>query len=389
MHRDPNSTSSESNSRTEAGEEAEDVCPKTDRVLSMDALRGFDMFWIIGGSEIARKLLESDDPQSWKHRVADQFEHVRWEGFRFYDLIFPLFIFLVGCVLPYSLRKYSGSPKLVYGRILRRGLLLVLMGFLVNGALQFDFANMRYAHVLQRIGIAYVPAAILYLHTSWRGQLIATAVILLGYWAIFEFIPAPGGVAGDYSMEGNLAGYLDRTYLPGIILDEYYGYGDNEGFLSTIPAIATALLGVLAGTFLQSAANPWRKVFGLAAAGLTCLIVGNLWGLSFPIIKNLWTSSFVLVAGGWSLLLLSLFYAAVDVLGFRRSAFFWVVIGMNAITIYVGQRIVDFGDISHIFFGGVARMTGSSSALTLLVGIIVVKWLLLYFLFRHKIFLRV
>ena len=385
MHRDPNSSPLESDSRTEPGE----VREKTERLLSIDAFAGFDMFWIIGGSEIARKLLESDDPNRWTHRVAEQFQHVRWEGFRFYDLIFPLFIFLVGCVLPYGLRKYADSPKSVYGRILRRGLLLVLLGFLVNGALQFDFANMRYAHVLQRIGIAYVVAAILYLHFSWRGLLAATAVILLGYWAIFEFIPAPGGVAGDYSMEGNLAGYLDRTYMPGIILDKYYGYGDNEGFLSTIPAIATALLGVLAGTFLQSNARPWRKVCGLAAAGFACLIVGNLWGISFPIIKNLWTSSFVLVAGGWSLLLLSLFYAIVDVLEFRGLAFFWVVIGMNAITIYVGQRIVDFGDISHFFFGGVARMTGSSSALTLLVGIIVTKWLLLYFLFRHKIFLRV
>ena len=385
MHRNPKSLPRESDSQTKPG----GVPPKSERVLSIDALRGFDMFWIIGGGEIARHLLESDDPQRWTNRLAEQFEHVRWEGFRFYDLIFPLFIFLVGCVLPYSLRKYAASPRLVYGRIAKRGLLLVLLGFLVNGALQFDFANMRYAHVLQRIGIAYAIAAILYLNSSWRGQVVATAIILLGYWAVFEFIPAPGGVAGDYSMEGNLAGYLDRTYMPGRILDQYYGYGDNEGFLSTVPAIATALLGVLAGTFLQSSVPPWRKVGGLAIAGLACLVAGNFWGLWFPVIKNLWTSSFVLVAGGWSLLLLSLFYAVVDVLGFHRSAFFWVVIGTNAITIYVGQRIVDFGDISQFFFGGLARMTGSSSALVLAVGIIVVKWLVLYFLFRHKIFLRV
>jgi len=385
MHRETDPSPSESNSRNEPA----DVALRSERVLSIDALRGFDMFWIIGGSAIARKLLENDDPQHWTSRAAEQFEHVQWEGFRFYDLIFPLFIFLVGCVLPYSLRKYAGNPRLVYGRIFRRGLLLVLLGFVVNGALQFDFANMRYAHVLQRIGIAYVIAALLYLHSSWRWHVMATAVILLGYWAVFEFIPAPGGVAGDYSMEGNLAGYLDRTFLPGIILDKYYGYGDNEGFLSTIPAIATALLGVLAGTFLQSPTGPWRKVLGLTAAGLACMIVGNFWGQSFPVIKNLWTSSFVLVAGGWSLLLLSLFYAVVDVLEFHRLAFFWVVIGMNAITIYVGQRIVDFGDISQFCFGGVAGMAGASSALVLLVGVIVVKWLLLYFLFRHKIFLRV
>ncbi|WP_419189446.1 acyltransferase family protein [Stieleria marina] len=362
---------------------------KNERVLSIDALRGFDMFWIIGGSSVASAILPQDDPESWTAQVAQQFEHVAWEGFRFYDLIFPLFIFLVGCVLPYSLRKYTASPKLVYGRIVRRGALLILLGFIVNGALQFDFANMRYAHVLQRIGIAYVFAAILYLHSSWRGQVAAAAAILLGYWALLAWVPAPGGVAGDYSMQGNLAGYLDRTYMPGIILEKYYGFGDNEGFLSTIPAIATALLGLLAGTWLQSAARPWHKVVGLAVAGAISLLVGHTWGLSFPVIKNLWSSSFVLVAGGWSLLLLSLFYAVVDVLAFHRLAFFWVVIGMNAITIYVGQRIVNFHDIAQFFFGGLANLAGESSGLVLLIGILAIKWLLLFFMYRHRIFLRV
>ncbi|MFK8110775.1 MAG: acyltransferase family protein [Rubripirellula sp.] len=375
--------------KSDSGEVQPVVESRSERVLSIDALRGFDMFWIIGGSSVARALLESDDPESWSSRFAEQFEHVAWEGFRFYDLIFPLFIFLVGCVLPYSLRKYAASPKQVYGRIVRRGLLLVLLGFVVNGALQFDFANMRYAHVLQRIGIAYVFAAILYLHSSWRGQVAFAAGILLGYWALLAWVPAPGGVAGDYSMEGNLAGYLDRTYMPGIILEKYYGFGDNEGFLSTIPAIATALLGLLAGTWLQSPSRPWVKVFWLAVAGLASLFAGHVWGLSFPVIKNLWTSSFVLVAGGWSLLLLSLFYTIVDILGFHRLAFFWVVIGMNAITIYVGQRIVNFHDVAEFFFGGFAGLAGESAGLVLLVGILVVKWLLLWFLYRHRIFLRV
>lgn len=359
------------------------------RVLSIDALRGFDMFWIIGGSAVARAVFQNDDPTSWGSRFSTQFEHVAWEGFRFYDLIFPLFIFLVGCVLPYSLEKYISSPRKVYGRIIRRGVLLVFFGLLVNGVLQFDFANMRYAHVLQRIGIAYVFAAILYLNTTWRGQAIVATAILLGYWALLALVPAPGGVAGDYSMEGNLAGYVDRTLMPGVILEKYYGFGDNEGFLSTIPALVTGLLGLLAGTWLKSGARPWTKVFGLTLAGLVSLFVGHAWGLSFPVIKNLWTSSFVLVAGGWSLLLLAAFYAVIDVLNFHRLAFFWVVIGMNAITIYVGQRIVNFYDIAEFFVGGFAKLAGESSGLVLLVGILVVKWLLLLFMYRHRIFLRV
>lgn len=359
------------------------------RVLSIDALRGFDMFWIIGGSSVAQALSQDDDPESWGSRFAEQFEHVAWDGFRFFDLIFPLFIFLVGCVLPYSLNKYASSPRKVYGRIIRRGLLLVLLGFLVNGVLQFDFANMRYAHVLQRIGIAYVFAAILFLHSSWRGQVAVTVGILLGYWALLAWVPAPGGIAGDYSMEGNLAGYLDRTYMPGMILEKYYGFGDNEGFLSTIPSLATALLGVLAGTWLSSSAGPWHKVLGLAIAGLISLGAGTAWGLSFPVIKNLWTSSFVLVAGGWSLLLLAAFYALVDVLHFHRLAFFWIVIGMNAITIYVGQQIVDFYGIAQFFLGGLAGLAGESSGLVMLLGVLAVKWLLLLFMYRHRIFLRV
>lgn len=359
------------------------------RVLSIDALRGFDMFWIIGGSSVAEAILKNDDPTSFGSRIVIQFEHVAWEGFRFYDLIFPLFIFLVGCVLPYSLEKYAASPTKVYGRVIRRGVLLVMLGFLVNGVLQFDFANMRYAHVLQRIGIVYVFAALLYLNSTWRAQVAVTVGILLGYWALLAWVPAPGGVAGDYSMEGNLAGYIDRTFMPGKILDKYYGFGDNEGFLSTIPALATGLLGLLTGTWLKSSAGSWRKALGLVFAGVACLCAGYAWGEWFPVIKNLWTSSFVLVAGGWSLLLLAVFYTVVDVLGFHRMAFFWIVIGMNAITIYVGQQIVDFYDIADFFFGGLSRLFGESARLVMLVGILAIKWLLLLFLFRHRIFLRV
>ncbi|APZ96019.1 hypothetical protein [Fuerstiella marisgermanici] len=206
---------------------------------------------------------------------------------------------------------------------------------------------------------------------------------------MFVFIPPPGGVAGDYSKEGNLAGHVDRNVLPGIILEKYYGYGDNEGILSTIPAVTTAMLGVLAGTLLQSNLGPWKKVASLALAGVVSLGVGGFWGLSFPVIKNLWTSSFVLVAAGWSLLLLALFYAVIDVLKWRWLAFFWVVIGANAITIYICKEFVNFRDIAEFFFGGVARLTGDSGTLVLLVGTLAVEWLLLYFLYRHKIFLRV
>jgi predicted acyltransferase len=204
------------------------------------------------------------------------------------------------------------------------------------------------------------------------------------------FVPAPEtGKAGDLSIETNLGGYLDRHYLPGDIKDAYYGFGDNEGLLSTIPAIATALLGVLAGEWLMSNNAPWRKVGGLLVAGGLCLSTGFLWALHFPIIKNLWTSSFVLVAGGLSLLLLALFYAVIDVLRFRAWAFFFVVIGMNAITIYCLPAVFDFGHTANFFFGGLIKHSGSLQPILAAVSVLLVKWLVLLFLFRKRVFLRV
>jgi predicted acyltransferase len=242
---------------------------------------------------------------------------------------------------------------------------------------------------LQRIAICYGVAALLFLFTKVRTQAILFGAILLGYWAILALVPVPGSTAGDFTKETNLAGYLDRHYLPGKIYEDFYGYGDNEGLLSTIPAVATALLGVLAGHWLLSDKARWTKALGLALAGLACLGLGTLWGEVFPIIKILWTSSYVLVAGGWSLLLLALFYTIIDVLKLRAWAFFFVVIGVNAITIYVANEIIPFEEISRSLFGGVARLSGSFGPVVVPIGAVLVEWLLLLHLYRKGIFLRV
>ena len=360
----------------------------TPRILSVDALRGFDMFWIMGGDRFVQVLLGLSG-LSIAPVLSDQFEHVAWEGFRFYDLIFPLFLFLVGCVLPYSLDKHSDSPRAAYLRIFRRTLTLFILGLICNRVLDFKFDELRIAGVLQRIGICYGIAALICVHLRVRGQFIAVVAILVGYWCILAFVPVPGGRAGDFSPEGNLCGYLDRNFLPGKIKKEYYGFGDNEGLLSTLPAIATVLLGALAGAWLKSSVMPWTKVAGLAAAGLSALLLGYTWGLTFPIIKILWTSSFVLVAGGWSLLLLALFYALIDVIGWRKWAFFWIVIGANAITIYVVPRFIDFdGKLAKFFLTGVSELSGNASVLVLVTGALAAKWLFLWYLYRQRIFLR-
>ena len=361
------------------------------RLMSIDALRGFDMFWIIGGDRIARELGKWSGTAQGK-RFAEQFEHVKWEGFRFYDLIFPLFLFLVGVVLPFSLKKYQDGdePKrAAYLRVARRVLLLFLLGLIYSNILQFRFDTQRYAGVLQRIAICYGIAAIIFLLTKVRTQAILFLAILIGYWAVLMYVPAPESKAGDMTMETNLAGYLDRHFLPGKINPGYYGFGDNEGLLSTIPAVATALLGVLAGQWLASSRGRWTKAVGLALAGLICLGLGILWGRDFPVIKILWTSTFVLVAGGWSLLLLALFYAIIDVIGLRFWAYFFVVIGVNAITIYVASGIIPFAEISRFLLGGSARLSGSFGSILLAIGTLLIKWLLLLHLYRNRIFLRV
>ncbi len=379
-----------------------EINPVSKRLLSIDALRGFDMFWIIGGDQLIRAIAKAA-PHPWTIALANQLEHREWEGFYFYDLIFPLFLFLVGAVLPFSLAKYQAEPKAAYVRIIRRGAMLFFLGLIANNLLQFDWENLRYAGVLQRIGICYAAAAIIFLNTKVRGQIIAILSILIGYWLLLRFVPNEAGRVADYSREGNIAGLIDRWLLPGKIFEEYYGFGDNEGLLSTIPAIATTLIGGLAGQLLRGKWQEWTKVGVLFAFGFVCLLLGYGWSLTLggtsshplqssgwicPLIKNIWTSSFVLVTAGWSLLLLACFYTLIDVLKWQRWSFFWIVIGCNAITIYIVQRIVDFKDVAHFFIDGVAPLFGHWQQVVFLTAVLSVKWLLLLFLYRNKIFMR-
>ncbi len=358
------------------------------RVLSIDALRGFDMFWIIGGGTVLSTL-----PRMWDHPIARavelQLEHVEWEGFRFEDLIFPLFIFIVGAVLPFSIsRRLEGGQSLarVHLHVLKRTLGLILLGLILNGLLRFDWPQMRWPGVLQRIGLCYFFAGVLVIHTKWRTQAAVVAAVLLLYWAVTMLVPVPGHGSGDLTPEGCLSSYIDQHLIPGQL---YYGYGDNEGVISTFPAVCTALLGALAGHWLRSNRPGPRKAMGLAAAGLASLIAGYVWGWFFPIIKILWTSSYVLFAGGWSLLLLALFYWVIDVRGCRRGSLFFVVIGMNAITIYFLDGFVDFDGMAEFFLGGVAMYAGLLTPVVLPLGALMGKLLLLRLLHRHGVFFKI
>ena len=346
------------------------------------------MFWIIGGGTFFASLADVHS-----HPVTEtirlQLEHVEWKGFRFEDLIFPLFLFITGVVLPFSLsrrRERGQSRPVLYLHILKRSAVIILLGLIMNGLLGFDWAQMRWPGVLQRIGLCYLLAAMVIMHTKWRAQAIIIAAVLVLYWLAMILIPVPGHGAGDLTMEGCLSSYIDQQLIPGEL---YYGYGDNEGLISTLPATCTVLLGALAGCWLRSdRPGGNRKAAGLAIAGVASLAVGLAWGQIFPIIKIIWTSSYVLVAGGLSLLLLALFYWIIDVRGHRKWAFFFIVIGMNPITIYFTQRFLDFGNISEFFLGGAAAHAGMFEPLVLPLGVVLAKWLFLWFLYRHRVFFR-
>jgi predicted acyltransferase len=366
---------------------------KPKRLVSLDALRGFDMFWIMGGENIIHALAQLTQWTLFLW-LGTQMEHVEWNGFRFYDNIFPLFLFIAGITMPFSLsrRMEKGESKAsIYRHIIFRGLILVLLGFIYNGLLRFDFENQRYASVLGRIGLAWMFAAIIFVNTKTRGQIIWFVAILLAYWAAMKLIPVPGHGAGVLTVEGSLAGYIDRMLVPGRL---YLTVHDPEGLFSTIPAIATALMGVLTGKFLKisdTAIVPFKKGIYILAAGIVSIGLGWLWHLVFPVNKNLWTSSFVLVAGGWSLVYLAIFYTIIDVWKFQRWAFFFIVIGLNPITIYLAQAgMINFESTTRYFFGGLlSTMPELWQNLMGVIFYVGISWLFLYFLYRMKIFLKV
>ena len=342
------------------------------RLQSLDALRGFDMFWIAGGGGIFAGLasLTGWAPLVWWER---QLHHVEWHGFAFEDMIFPLFLFIAGISFPFSMckRLENGvSRKSIHLQIFRRGLLLVLLGFICNGLLSFAFvkigsasetgvlsfelSKMRFASVLGRIGLAWMFAALIFVNTSKRNICIAwCAGLLIFYWLLLALVPAFDNLGADrFSMEGNFTSYFDRLFLPGKL---YKGIHDPEGWLGIIPATATAMLGMFTGWFVmwrKEGLSELRRTAYMAIAGVALVAVGLLWDVVFPINKNLWTSSFVCFVGGLSLLLFSLFYLIIDVWGYRKWSFFFTVIGMNSITIYMAQRMIRFSYTSDFLFKG-------------------------------------
>ncbi len=309
------------------------------------------MCWILGLGAVTKSLLTRLLPDSSLTAVVSlQLEHVEWAGFRFYDLIFPLFLFISGVSMAMALPARvarEGRGKAVR-HLLARALILVALGIFVSGGLKDGWEKIRWLGVLQRIGLASAAAGLLSLWLGWRGLAFVVVSLLGGYCLLLGLVPVPGIGAGDFAEGRNLTNYLDSIWLPG---RKYDGDHDPEGLLSTLPAIATALLGLLAGKWIASPMQVRRKMLGMMGVGLCLLLLGWAWHPFFPVIKKIWSSSFVLVAGGWSLLLLGLFYWLVDGLGWRRwtAPFLWV--GANPILLYVCSGLGFFRLIAERLVG--------------------------------------
>ncbi len=406
------------------------------RLMSVDALRGFDMFWIIGADSLVyalNRMAHGGGPSARGFSItgllANQLEHAEWEGFHFYDLIFPLFVFIAGISVVFSLTKIiqEQGRAAALGRVFRRSILLFVIALFYSGGFNQPWPHIRLMGVLNRIALCYFFAGLVFCFCGLRTMISLCVALLVGYWALLTFVPirdiqlskpalekltAQTGiqdpralfarttqkVTGEYEPGLNLSNQLDFEYLPGRLYDTYW---DPEGLLSTLPAIVSCLFGVFAGLLLRNPAlRDEQKVICLITAGIVVANLGWLWAIQFPVIKKIWTSSFVLVAGGYSAFLLGVFYLIIEIWKFQKWCRPFVWMGMNSITIYLAANLLwaadggSFRRIARRFVGGdiqsfldthVAR--GAGDLAVAIVGLLLAFWLA-HFLHRRKIFLR-
>jgi predicted acyltransferase len=421
--------------------------PASQRLMSVDALRGFDMFWIIGADSLVYALNRLSQTKPTK-LLADQLEHAEWRGFHFYDLIFPLFIFIVGVSLVFSLTKtIEGAGRAeALKRVFRRGILLFVIGIFYSGGFTSAWPDIRLMGVLNRIALAYFFAGLLFCFFKPRALVAICVGLLAAYWGLMTFVPIrdiqltkenlaqvaekagdartaalfkesgnPSGVkdspawaaaekmfyattnrvTGKFDAGLNLSDHIDFRCLPG---RKYEVFADPEGFLSTIPSVATCLLGVFAGLLLRNPSVPdRRKVLYLISFGVAGAALGWLWGQQFPVIKKIWTSSYVLVAGGYGAILLGVFYLIVDVWQARAWCQPFVWMGMNSITVYLASNIMGGGGFRRLatrFAGGDVKTffdahlaKGAGDMIISIVGLLLAFWFV-HFLYKRKVFLR-
>lgn len=353
------------------------------RLESLDALRGLDMLCILGLDAFFYALY-AFNPGETTLWLAQQFGHKAWAGLAVYDLIFPLFVFISGAAMAFSLEKKRSrgvSETRQIAEFFRRGLLLAFIGFVLQGGLSFNFAATRFASVLALIGLSNAIGGTLAILLKSPKRILIALFAISGTIALAQFL------GGDFTPENSVNAKIDRALLPGKMHD---GIFDPEGILCIVSASVSVLFGYFAGTLVRSPIKKLLKPILLAGAGALLLGIAFLTDLSgYPIIKKLWTQSFVFAAAGWSLIAFALFYALFDVLPLKRLAFPLRIIGVNALAIYILQWVFPFDNISRLLFGGTAELCGNAASLVLVSGSILLKWLFLYWLNRRAVYFKI
>src|SRR5215218_2026505 len=363
----------------------------TERLVSLDVFRGIT---------IAGMVLVNN-PGTWEH-IYWPLEHARWHGWTPTDLVFPFFLFIVGIAIPLAFGnrlESGGSTRDLYIKIIKRTLIIFAIGLVLNGLPYFPLAEYRIPGVLQRIAVCYFFASIIFLNTKLRTQIAITIGLLIGYWLLVKLVAAPGYAAGDLTKEGSLPSFVDRVVFGKHVWSQARVY-DPEGFLSTVPAIATTLIGVLTGTWLRTEKTRYEKAAGMFVVGAGYVALGWAWNAFFPINKALWTSSYVLFTGGLALQFLAFCYWLIDIKGYRRWAKPFEVFGLNAIALYVVADViavllgtVKAGDATlggwiynNVFASWASPMNAS---LAFAISFVLVCLGLMWILYNRRIFLKV
>ena len=371
------------------------------RLESLDILRGFDLFLLVGLEMVMHHLAGALQSPTF-HSVMWGFTHVDWEGFSTWDLVMPLFMFMSGITIPFALSRYKNEAdkSLVYRRILKRVVLLWIFGMMCQGnLLGLDPDRIYlYSNTLQSIAMGYLISAVLYLHTSIRTQIVIAVALLLGFWGAMELITVQGYGGGNYTPDGNLAEWVEREVLGRfrdgasvvngeVVFPEWYRY---TWILSSLNFGVTVLTGTFAGYILKEKGwTPERKLTWLVIIGVSMLTAGWTWGIWHPVIKKLWTSSMVLVSSGYCFLLMALFYYLIDYKGWKKYSGWLKVYGMNSIVAYMLTMCVNFSCIGHSLLHGLQPYMGEYYSVVLTLSNVGIIYFILLELYKRKLFLRV
>ena len=370
------------------------------RLESLDALRGFDLFFLVALGPLMHSLARTANVE-WLNESMWVFSHVSWEGFSPWDLIMPLFLFMSGISMPFSLSRYKSisDKRPLLRRLAKRILLLWIFGMMCQGNLLALDPNTiyLYSNTLQAIATGYLITALLFLFTSRRTQIITAVVLLLVYWTAMQFITVDGYGGGNYTPQGNLAEWIDNTVLGRfrdtaqvidgkVVVADWYHY---TWILSSLNFGVTVLTGLFAGYIAKDKIEEKKKLKLYFGTGITMVIAGWLWNFQMPVIKTIWTSSMVLVSSGYCVLLMGLFYYWIDYKGHRSGITWLKVYGMNSIVAYMLANVVNFRCIGESLFYGLEQYMGSYYSFLMTLWNIGAVYVIIWFMYKRGIFLKV